>query len=96
MCVGFALPCACVCVCMCVHAQACGNYSYPNADSAGETGCLLINEQSRWPWVGGSHELHTSEASQVVRVAPAPGLSDKHNTLVGYAQAVCVWPLVTA
>lgn len=32
----------------------CGNYSNLNAGSAGETGCLLINELSRWPRVGGS------------------------------------------
>lgn len=57
----WALPClVCVCVCgrACVRAfvQACCNYSNPNAGSAGETGCLLINEQSRWSWVGGSRE----------------------------------------
>lgn len=37
---------------MCV----CGNYSILNAGNAGETGCLLINEQSRWPRVGVSCE----------------------------------------
>lgn len=49
------MPCICVCVCVC------GNYSNLNAGSAGETGCLLINEQSRWSWVGGSCEC-TSES----------------------------------
>ena len=45
----------CVCVCVCV----CGNYCNLNAGSAGETGCLLINERSRWPRVGGSCERHS-------------------------------------
>lgn len=38
----------------------CGNYSNLNAGSAGETGCLLINEPSRWPRVGGSCECTAS------------------------------------
>ena len=40
----------------------CGNYRDLNAGSAGETGCLLINEWSRWPQVGGSCE-HTARRS---------------------------------
>lgn len=40
----------------------CGNYCDINAGSAGETGCLLINERSRWPRVGGSLE-HTASRS---------------------------------
>lgn len=39
-----------------------GNYCDLNAGSAGETGCLLINEWSRWPRVGGSCE-HTASRS---------------------------------
>lgn len=53
-CVGFLLSVLCVCVC--------GNYCDLNAGSAGETGCLLINEQSRWPWVGGSCERTASRS----------------------------------
>lgn len=44
------------CVC------ACGNYCDLNAGSAGETGCLLINEWSRWPRVGGSCERTASRS----------------------------------
>lgn len=40
----------------------CGNYSNLNAGSAGETGCLLINEPSRWPRVGGSRECTESRS----------------------------------
>lgn len=40
----------------------CGNYSNLNAGSAGETGCLLINEPSRWPRVGGSCECTASRS----------------------------------
>lgn len=47
-----------VCVCVCPHV----NYWDLNAGSAGETGCLLINEWSRWPWVGGSCK-HTASRS---------------------------------
>lgn len=46
-CVGL-LSVLCVCVC--------GNYSILNAGNAGETGCLLINERSRWSRVGVSCE----------------------------------------
>lgn len=45
-----------LCVCMC------GNYCDLNAGSAGETGCLLINEWSRWPQVGGSCERTASRS----------------------------------
>lgn len=52
-CVGLlSLLCACVC----------GNYCDLNAGSAGETGCLLINEWSRWPWVGGSCKRTASQS----------------------------------
>lgn len=40
----------------------CGNYSNLNAGSAGETGCLLINEPSRWPRVGGSCQCTVSRS----------------------------------
>lgn len=40
----------------------CGNYCDLNAGSAGETGCLLINERSRWPRVGGSSENTASRS----------------------------------
>lgn len=40
----------------------CGNYSNLNAGSAGETGCLLINEPSRWPRVGVSCECTVSRS----------------------------------
>ena len=46
------LVCACVSVCVCVR----GNYCNRSAGDAGEAGRLLINERSRWPWVGGSWE----------------------------------------
>lgn len=47
----------CVCsVCVCAR---CGNYCDLNAGSAGETGCLLINERSRWPRVGGELRAHS-------------------------------------
>lgn len=73
--------------------HACSNYSNPNAGSAGETGCLLINEQSRWSWVGGELRVH-QQAGQVVRASLTPGPSNKQNTLVGSACAVfCVWSL---
>lgn len=75
---------ACHALCVCVCACARSNYSNPNVGSAGETGCLLINEQSRWSWVGGSCEC-TSEAGQVVRAPPTPGPSNKQNTLIGSA-----------
>lgn len=47
---------------MCLCAFVCVNYWDLNAGSAGETGCLLINEWSRWPWVGGSCK-HTASRS---------------------------------
>lgn len=42
----------------------CGNYCDLNAGRAGESGCLLINEGSRWPC--GGRELQHSEHGQVV------------------------------
>lgn len=43
----------------------CGNYCDLNAGRAGESGCLLINEGSRWPCGGRELQRH-SERGQVV------------------------------
>lgn len=74
-CVGL-LVMLCVCVWV-LGGGGGGNYSNINAGSAGETGCLLINEWSRWPQELGAGSAQ--RAGQVVSTTQTPGPSNKQD-----------------
>ncbi len=78
----------------------CGNYCNLNAGSAGETGCLLINEWSRWPRVGGSCERtaswsggqHNTDTWAITnKTSPEVYTSQRHQACVCVYLGVCVW-----
>lgn len=68
----------------------CGNYCDLNAGSAGETGCLLINERSRWPRVGGSSE-NTASRSGGQHNTDTWAITNKTSQAADTRQRYCVY-----
>lgn len=65
----------------------CGNYCDLNAGRAGESGCLLINEGSRWPCGGRELQRH-SECGQVVNTRRTH--KNTWAVIAGGQRAVCI------